>query len=562
MLADRVIDDVVQLEACRFLLRFSEPPFPRVHIAVHPRLSTIHLARGLKAPAAPTELSVELTRELAGRRIVSVTKPASERLVRIETTGGRVLIVELMGKASDVILVGPDSRIHRFARGHQGEFRQPAVGEIYLPPPPYPRRVVPDPGSLTRTLFEGLRKDAGERFSDRLVESIPGLSVPVAREVEHRAEKGEDAWQVFVELLERSSSGPRTPLLYSPAPPAELAESQPLSSRNLFAAVFPLTHAAGLAATPAPTANEAEEMATACMVRRMMYETVQLSLATLLRREDRRIQDLLGVLEAELAAAELAGTIDRRRGELILAGLHEARKEGGSVRVVDHYDPQGGLVEIPIDPRLGLNENAQRYFKSARRSARTRQLAPTRLRGLKERLRRVEQAAGRVQGAGTRAELESIERDLQEAGIVRAFRKTDRAEVGRAAEYVRVHEFRTREGFLVLVGRTAAENDHLTFKVAAPHDLWLHAAGQPGAHVVVRNPKRLQALPESTVQEAAAIAAWFSKGKTETALDVHVAWRRHVRKGRGMSPGMVVLKRHRTVRVDPRSARLTSSDAP
>jgi len=292
----------------------------------------------------------------------------------------------------------------------------------------------------------------------------------------------------------------------------------------------------------------------------MMYETVHLSLVTLLRREKRRLKDLIDVLTKEMEEAGRCGTEDRRRAELILAGMHEARKEGSSVRVVDHYDPAGPMVAIPIDPRLGLNENAQRYFRSARRRARTLELAPARLAGLRDRLLRVERAAVQVDDARSRVALESVEQDLQEAGVVKAFRRAERAEVGRAAEYVRVHEFRTRDGFMVLVGKTAAENDHLTFKVAAPHDLWLHAAGYPGAHVVVRNPGRLPALPDGTVREAAAIAAWYSKGKAEQALDVHVAWRRHVRKGRGMSPGMVILKRHRTVRVDPREARLTSPE--
>lgn len=554
---------MAQLEGYRFLLRFSQPPFPRIHIAIHPRLSTIHLARGLKTPKAPTELAVELTRQLSGRSVISVTKPELERLVRLEFSGGRVLIIELMGKASNLLLLGADQEILRFARKHHGEYRQPVIGETYTPPQRSSRWVASDPGSLTRTQFESILGGSREEMAVRLVDAVPGLSVHLAREVEHLVRDGEEPWEVFSRLIERTSSSmPMSPTLYSPAPPGELAESSPLTSRNLFASVFPLSHAAGLAQTTAPTANEAEEMATTCLVRRMMYETVQMSLAALLRREKRRIEDLVDVLESELREAERAGSADRRRAELILAGLHEARKDGSLVRVVDHYDPAGGTIEIPIDPRLGLNENAQRYFKSARRSARTLELSPGRLRGLRNRLALVEAATARVALAGTSVELESVERDLQDAGVVKAFRKVERAEVGRSAEYVQVREYRTRDGFTILVGKTAAENDHLTFKVAAPHDLWLHAAGHPGAHVVVRNPRRLQTLPDGAVLEAAAIAAWFSKGKNEQALDVHVAWRRHVRKGRGMSPGMVQLKRHRTVRVDPRSARLTSPDAP
>jgi predicted ribosome quality control (RQC) complex YloA/Tae2 family protein len=156
--------------------------------------------------------------------------------------------------------------------------------------------------------------------------------------------------------------------------------------------------------------------------------------------------------------------------------------------------------------------------------------------------------AGSARGT---ASLESLERELQQEGILRAVRRTGPAAVGRKARYIPVSTYTTRDGFTVLVGRSSAENDELTFRVAAPDDLWLHAAGWPGAHVVVRNPRRLRELPDATVREAAAIAAWHSKGRDEPELDVHVSFRRHVRKGRGMSPGMVMLRKHRTVRVAP-----------
>jgi predicted ribosome quality control (RQC) complex YloA/Tae2 family protein len=505
------VSDVIQIEASRFLIRFGDPPFPRVHIAIHPRLSTLHLARGIRAPATTTELAVELTRELAGRAVLSVSKPADERLVRIHLDEGRTLIVELMGKASNLLLLDGQDRILRFARTHHGEFRQPVVGGLYQPPPPVAG--FPDPW--------------------------PGMSPLLARERDPAT------------LLDRAAGGRYDAVLYSPAPPLELPESLALTSRNLFAFPFPLSHATGLTATSFASVNEAEEAATGCLLRNMLYETVHQSLAALLRREGRRTTDLISVLEEELAEAERSGHEDRRRGELILAGLHAARKEGDVVRVVDHYDPEERIVEIPIDPRLDLKGNAQRYFKSARRGARARELLPARLERLRARLEAVGDSAERVEQARTRVELEAVERELQDAGIVRAFRKAERAEVGRKAEYVKVKEFLTREGFTVLVGRTASENDHLTFKVAAPHDLWLHAAGHAGAHVIVRNPRRLPSLPDATVLEAAAIAAYFSKGGGTGDMDVHVTFRRHVRKGRGMSPGMVMLKRHRTVRVSP-----------
>jgi predicted ribosome quality control (RQC) complex YloA/Tae2 family protein len=103
----------------------------------------------------------------------------------------------------------------------------------------------------------------------------------------------------------------------------------------------------------------------------------------------------------------------------------------------------------------------------------------------------------------------------------------------------------------VLVGKSGADNDTLTFRIAAPHDFWFHAAGRAGAHVIVRNPRRLRELPEPALTEAAAIAAWFSRGERTGEIDVHYARRKDVRKGKGMSPGMVMLRSYRTVRVRP-----------
>jgi predicted ribosome quality control (RQC) complex YloA/Tae2 family protein len=542
ILTGQALDDVIQLETHRFLLRFAEAPFPRVHVGIHPRLTTMHLARGTRAPSAPTELAVGMTREVHGRRVTRIIRLAGDRVVRLELEAGRALVIELMGRAPNLLLVDGEGRVLRSARTAQTELRGSAAPDA---PPGSPEWE-----SVTfKAAIAGLAKD--ERLEDRLVREWHGFSSRLAAEIGHRARGGEDPWAVFAELSGRIAGGDWSPNLYSPGDPAGLAESTPLSAGNLFAYMLPLTSAEGLTATPMRTVNEAEEAATVCMVRHLAFQSQHQSLTGLLRREQRRITALKSVLSAELAQAASGGEEDRRRGELILAGMHAARKEGALVRVVDHYDPEARLVEIPIDPRLDLNENAQRYFKSARRRERTRELLPQRIEALERRHLAVASAQTRIAGVATGAELEDLERDLQAGRLVKAFRRTERAEVGRKPQYVQVREFRTSDGFTVLVGRTGGENDHLTFKVAGAHDLWLHAAGVPGAHVIVRNPRRLAALPDRAVLEAAALAAWFSKGKNEKELDVHVTWKRHVRKGKGMSPGMVMLKRHRTVRVAP-----------
>jgi len=110
------------------------------------------------------------------------------------------------------------------------------------------------------------------------------------------------------------------------------------------------------------------------------------------------------------------------------------------------------------------------------------------------------------------------------------------------------------EGFEVLIGKAARDNDHLTLKVAKPYDLWLHVAAVPGSHVVVRNPDRLADIPAPVVARAAEYAAYYSKAREARGkVEVHVCWASDVRKVRGAPAGEVRLRRYDKVRVYPRA---------
>ncbi len=106
------------------------------------------------------------------------------------------------------------------------------------------------------------------------------------------------------------------------------------------------------------------------------------------------------------------------------------------------------------------------------------------------------------------------------------------------------------DGFEILVGKGDADNDRLTFGLAAPRDLWLHVAGPAGSHVVVRNPDELDELPRKVVDHAARLAAWHSKAQgSRGKIEVHICRVADVRKPRGFAPGQVLLKRWDAVKV-------------
>jgi len=111
--------------------------------------------------------------------------------------------------------------------------------------------------------------------------------------------------------------------------------------------------------------------------------------------------------------------------------------------------------------------------------------------------------------------------------------------------------FDSPDGMEVLVGRSASDNDVLTFKIATQKDFWMHVAGESGSHVVVRNPDGLKALPRDTLRYAAALAAGYSKAKNAGKVPVHVARVKDVRKPKGLASGKVTLSRYKSVKVEP-----------
>ena len=111
--------------------------------------------------------------------------------------------------------------------------------------------------------------------------------------------------------------------------------------------------------------------------------------------------------------------------------------------------------------------------------------------------------------------------------------------------------FTSPDGWTVLVGKSAADNDVVSVKLAAPQDFWFHVAGQSGSHVVVLNPEKAERLPRDTERFAAGLAAGYSSARRGGRVTVHAARCDDVRKPRGLAPGKVTLRRFKTVQAEP-----------
>jgi predicted ribosome quality control (RQC) complex YloA/Tae2 family protein len=229
----------------------------------------------------------------------------------------------------------------------------------------------------------------------------------------------------------------------------------------------------------------------------------------------------------------------RRHAEALLAAPTPLAPGESEARVPDPYDPTRTL-RVRVDPALPGPRNADRIFAKARRIERARGQIEARL----------QETRGQLAAARAREERVRSARDLAELPANVSEEKTKGGSRGSRVEATTgPRHYLTSRGLSVLVGRGARENHHLTFTVARPDDLWLHARDVPGAHVILKDAEgRAEA---EDLREAAEVAAFFSEARAEAQVDVHVTRRKHVRPGRG-GPGRVRPGPTDTLRVIPR----------
>ncbi|MGD8377482.1 MAG: NFACT RNA binding domain-containing protein [Acidobacteriota bacterium] len=515
----------------------------RVHLGIEAGAARLHRTRLRAAPPSPpTPFQGLLLRELAGATLAGICRPDWERWAALEFRRAgtdRRLVVELFGARANLWWIDPDARVLGCARAASGR-RGFAVGEVWTAPDPPGR---PTPDGIDEARFRELAGPP-EGMGRRLRGAVQGLGRTVTEALERQALRGEDPWPAFRGVVETVKAASFRPCLL-----------------EIPGGGVPIPSAV---AVPPPEGGALREMGSAgealdawgeALDRVRRREAATDSLRAVLHGEIRRLERLHGRLEADLSREGEAEELVRQ-GNVLLAGLGQARVEGDRVTVPDPFDAEGRPVTLAIDPRLSLQENADRLFHRARKSRRGRRTVERRLAEVAARLPGLRDAAGRLEGLGTVEEVAALERALAKDGLLRVVRRprTRKAAAARprGPEVLPIRSYRSADGMEILVGRSGKDNDVLTFKVAAGQDFWLHAEGRAGAHVVVRNPDRLPRLPRATLEQAAQLAAFHSKARGGGKVEVMVTQRRHVKKGRGLPPGTVRVGRHEAVRVEPR----------
>ncbi len=501
-------------------------------------LATYKLA---KAFAEPSPFVMLLRKHLEDTRLERLTQVPGERILLLDAGNDTHLVAEVMGKHSNVILVH-ETRVLgalKIVPPHLSRVRPILPGRPYVPPPVQrcDERIFPagariDPYAHAGELSHLLAMvPSGTSASQALLGALLGASPFLAAQIvlsagqAPNAEVAPDnisdlvsaastkyslfsshAWQPYTFT---DSKGRRD---FAPYMPQGVEDVKPWDS--LSAAI---EHCLG--------GDESRDAQAA------MRGTVMAEIDRTRRSAKRRLASLQRGLSAAAGADRVM-----EEGQLILAYGHLAVPRANELHIPDLE------LSIQLDPRRTVSENAERAFKRYHKLRDAAKRVPALLQQTERELARLDDLAAFAGMARTEIELRSLQRDVNPP-------TGEPSKAKKGSQKPRGPLRLVLEGYMVLVGRNARENEEVTFRLAARDDLWLHARERTGAHVILRGGEHN--APEEIVLAAASLAAYFSEGRSDTAVDVDVARPRDVRKIPGGALGRVTYRNFRTVRVEP-----------
>jgi predicted ribosome quality control (RQC) complex YloA/Tae2 family protein len=298
----------------------------------------------------------------------------------------------------------------------------------------------------------------------------------------------------------------------------------------------------GFNAVPSP--NRSAEQYYERLIEQRHITRLRTELTSRIRKDLAKALRLISALSGDLQSADRVEEY-RQAGDLVLAHLKELRTGMERADLVG-YD--GNTVAVILDPKRSPSRNAELYFKKYKKAKMGRDIIASRLHRstdeasyLKSLLNDIEQAQDVDALMSIRSALIPQGRLGQKQILPKKMRQ------GTASPAIKKIIF---NGWEILVGKSAAGNDHLTMKLARPDDLWLHAEGMPGSHVIVRNPNAL-IIPPDVLVKAASLAAFHSKGRNAGKVPVTYTRAGLVKKPKGAKPGLVMLQERKSLMVIP-----------
>lgn len=586
-----------------WLLASAHPQLARAHLLDR---------KPQKLTSEPPSFVMLLRKHLEGARIVAIEQPRWERILEIgyaRGSGGAGLatppvwlVVEIMGRLSNLVLRGDDGIILgalRLVGPEVNRYRTIAPNEPYRPPPPQTRQVHGETvarlegdavtgedlrAAALATLAGAATGKRPLRVAGLLAAHVLGFSQELGREAAARALGAPEAplaadlpWDDLAREVRALAALPDTrawrPTLVLAArttASAATVEAAETGDVEAYAVYEPVQYQhAVLRAMPGISA-----MLAAYYRRAEWRDAVEGAKGelrrTLVALRERSVRKA-GLLRAELAALDEAERL-RTEGEVLLAFQTEVPPRATSFSIQNPFADDGSsdapTLTLSLDPQLSAVENANRRFTRYHKLRRAAAQIPPQIAANELELARLDQLLTDLALADTTPEIAQVRAEVAEAGYLRrragaASARGTGAKGARAGKGKPVKSGNARNkpdggaplrrqssaGFTLLVGKNSRQNEEVTFHQATGNDLWLHARGVPGAHVIVKSGGR--PVPEATLREAAGLAAYYSQSREAGSVPVDYTEQRYVRHMKGGGPGMVIYERERTLHVPP-----------
>ncbi len=561
-LLDGRIYKIVQPEKDELLLTIKNHGTQyRLLMSASPTLPLLYLTeKNKQAPMTAPNFCMLLRKHLQNARIVEITQPDFERVVvffleHLNEHGAlwrKKQVLEFIGQKSNLIFTDEnDCIIDSIKRisGMVSSVREVLPGRAYYIPKTQEKQ------NPLKVDTDGIKRAVSGRpmpVFQALYTSFTGLSPIVAQEICHRA--GVDAdraantlsdealsavAEAFVQLSNHVRQGEFAPnIIYEGKEPREYA-------------AFPLTVYEGAQTVPYEQMSALLEAYYA-----------QKSAVTRIRQKSADLRKIVqtayerNIKKYDLQCRQLQDTEKREKykvyGELLNTYGYSAPEGASQLEALNYYTNE--TVTIPLDPSLSAGDNAKKYFERYGKLKRTNEVLLALTKETKAETDHLESVMTALDIARGEEDLIEIKEELIESGYIRRRAGNKRARVtSRPFHYV------SSDGFHIYVGKNNYQNEALTFRLATGGDWWFHAKGIPGSHVIVKT--QGSELPDRTFEEAAALAAHYSKGAAQDKVEIDYTLRKNVKKPNGAKPGFVVYYTNFSMTIAPDIAGITELDS-
>ena len=491
------------------------------------------------SPMTAPNFCMLLRKHLTNAKILSVTQPGLERIIKftlehLDEMGDvchKNLYVELMGKHSNIIFTDSDDMIIdsiKHISKNISSVREVLPGRPYFIPKTQDKT---DPLTVTRLDFDEVIANAHMPVYKALYSSFTGLSPCIATEIAFRAGLDGDATTsaLSVEDINR---------LYSAFDAViSLVKNGTFTSTVYYEGDAPKEYAALPLSVYKDLSSKEYETMSSLLISYYKEKSVVIRIrqkSTDLRKITQTALER-NVKKLDLQSKQLKDTEKRDKyriyGELINTYGYNVKDGSKSFEAVNYYT--GENITIPLDPDFTVRENGKRYFDKYSKLKRTAESLTSIIEDVSNEVMHLQSIMTALDIATKEEDLVEIKEELTEAGYIRKKTGTKKQKItSKPFHYV------SSDGFDIYVGKNNFQNDWLTFEFANGNDWWFHAKKMPGSHVIIRT--NGAEVPDRTFEEAARLAAFYSKGRGTDRVEIDYLIKKNVKKPAKAKPGFVV----------------------